>query len=276
MSNTAKETGSERITAQNLTFAYGQDKTILNDISFSIKGKRVTALIGGNGCGKTTLFGVVSGFLKPYTGNICVDGTDVREIKRKDFARKVAVVNQYNTSPADITVRKLVSLGRTPHKRLMSFSDNAQDLESTARALQLTDTESLADMPVSSLSGGQKQRVWLAMALAQSTDILLLDEITTYLDIHYQLEILKLIRSLCDEQKMTIVMVLHDVNQVLKYCDDVIVMKQGKIIGSGTADEAVNESILKDAFDVEAKIENVHGSRLCLFDIEAKANPLGR
>ena len=183
---------------KGLTFSYGTNE-VIKGLDLSIKQGKVTTLIGANGCGKSTLFNLITKNLRPNSGEIRLEGKDISQVKLKDFARQVAIVHQYNTAPADISVEKLVAFGRTPYHGLGSPSNSEEDEEKIKRALEITNTEKLKDKAVAQLSGGQKQRVWIAMALAQDTKILFLDEPTTYLDIRYQLQILKLVRKLKEE-----------------------------------------------------------------------------
>lgn len=199
---------------KGLTFSYGSEQ-VIKGLDLSLKEGKVTTLIGANGCGKSTLFNLITKNLKPQGGSIMLGGREVSQIKLKDFAKQVAIVHQYNTAPADISVEKLVAFGRTPYHGFGSIANSEEDEQKIKRALEITNTEKLKDKAVAQLSGGQKQRVWIAMALAQDTKILFLDEPTTYLDIRYQLQILKLVRRLNEEYGMTVVMVLHGINQSL-------------------------------------------------------------
>lgn len=213
---------------KGLTFSYGSEQ-VIKGLALSLKEGKVTTLIGANGCGKSTLFNLITKNLKPQGGSIMLGGREVSQIKLKDFAKQVAIVHQYNTAPADISVEKLVAFGRTPYHGFGSIANSEEDEQKIKRALEITNTEKLKDKAVAQLSGGQKQRVWIAMALAQDTKILFLDEPTTYLDIRYQLQISKLVRRLNEEYGMTVVMVLHDINQSLYYSDEIVAMKDGRI-----------------------------------------------
>lgn len=213
---------------KGLTFSYGSEQ-VIKRLDLSLKEGKVTTLIGANGCGKSTLFNLITKNLKPQGGSIMLGGREVSQIKLKDFAKQVAIVHQYNTAPADISVEKLVAFGRTPYHGFGSIANSEEDEQKIKRALEITNTEKLKDKAVAQLSGGQKQRVWIAMALAQDTKILFLDEPTTYLDIRYQLQISKLVRRLNEEYGMTVVMVLHDINQSLYYSDEIVAMKDGRI-----------------------------------------------
>lgn len=249
---------------ENIRFSYQKGTEILHDVSAGFAAGKITALIGANGCGKSTLLNLMAGVMKPNSGKILLNGKSISELKRTVVAQSIAVVHQSNTAPGDMTVEKLVSAGRTPYRSLFRAADD-EDAAAVQKALGDTDTAEYADRVVSALSGGQMQRVWLAMALAQDTDILLLDEITTYLDIHYQLEILHLIRQLNRKKHLTIIMVLHDINLALEYCDEVVVMKDGRITAQGDIAKAVNEEVLNEAFEVSSKIVLIDGKKHCIF-----------
>ncbi len=254
------------LVANHITFCYEKDSTVLDNVSFSIRSGEITTLIGANGCGKSTLFHLLTGRLKPLQGEILLNNSDIKEIKRKDFSKKLAVVNQYNTAPDDLTVRRLVEMGRTPYHNILSYGSSREDEQAVKSALEFTDTLKYSDRAISSLSGGQKQRVWLALALAQSPEILLLDEITTYLDIHYQYEILNLIKKLNREKKLTVVMVLHDINQAIEFSDNAIIMNDGKVLASGAADEIINKTNVDIAFRVNTCITTLNGRKYCCIE----------
>lgn len=243
---------------KGLTFSYGTNE-VIKGLDLSIKQGKVTTLIGANGCGKSTLFNLITKNLRPNSGEIRLEGKDISQVKLKDFARQVAIVHQYNTAPADISVEKLVAFGRTPYHGFGSPSNSEEDEEKIKRALEITNTEKLKDKAVAQLSGGQKQRVWIAMALAQDTKILFLDEPTTYLDIRYQLQILKLVRKLNEEYGMTVIMVLHDINQSLYYSDEIVAMKDGRITAQGKPEEIITSELIKKVYDVELGISAVNG-----------------
>ena len=215
--------------------------------------------MGANGCGKSTLFNLMTKNLKPDQGEIQFRGQDIAHLRLKDFAKEVAIVHQYNTAPPDLTVEKLVGYGRTPYHTLGLSGDPQQDEEKIRWALEITHTVKHKDKPVAELSGGQKQRVWIAMALAQDTKVLFLDEPTTYLDVRYQLQILKLVQKLNREYGITIVMVLHDINQSLYYSDEIVAMKGGKIIAQGVPECILTGTLVKEVYDVDLTIQSVDG-----------------
>lgn len=250
--------------AEHLSFSY-DDVPIIRNISMEIETGKITALIGANGCGKSTLFQLLTGRYKPKEGAVLYEGKNIRGMNRKELARHVAVVHQYNTAPDDITVRKLVEIGRTPYQTLFSYSQKKEDEEVVEWALEITNTKQYEGRMISELSGGQKQRVWLAMAIAQQPDVLLLDEITTYLDVYYQVELLSLIRKLNREQNVTVLMVLHDINQAMEYADEIIMMKDGRVIASGASEDVINEKNLRQAFHIDAEIIRIGTRKHCLF-----------
>lgn len=248
---------------KNLYFAYGKHE-VLKGLSFDLHQGKITTLIGANGCGKSTLFNLMTKNLKPDSGDILLSDKNIEDIRLKDFAKQAAIVHQYNTAPADLTVEKLISYGRTPYHKL-GMSQNAEEDEKKIQwAMEITNTLKLKNKPVTKLSGGQKQRVWIAMALAQDTKILFLDEPTTYLDIRYQLQILKLIKQLNREFGITIVMVLHDINQSLYYSDEVVAMRDGKIIAQGVPEEIITTELIQSVFDVDLQIQNMNGKPFIL------------
>ncbi len=247
---------SNIIAAKNLNFSYGENQVIHN-LNLNIKEGKITTLIGANGCGKSTLFGLLTKNLKPDSGEIFLEDKNIREMKLKEFAKNVAIVHQYNTAPMDVTVEQLVAYGRTPYHSICRRDNIEQDEERIRRAMEITNIYDIRNRNVAELSGGQKQRVWIAMSLAQDTRILFLDEPTTYLDIRYQLEILKIIRRLNREFQMTIIMVLHDLNQSLFYSDELVAMSDGKILASGNPKQVLTRQMLRDIYHVDLKITEV-------------------
>lgn len=243
---------------RGLSFAYGKH-AVLKGLDLDLHAGRITTLIGANGCGKSTLFHLMTKNLRPDTGRILLHGQDISACRLRDFARQVAIVHQYNTAPADLSVEKLVAYGRTPYQTMGLSIDPEADAEKIRWALEITHTDKYRDKPVAELSGGQKQRVWIAMALAQGTQILFLDEPTTYLDIRCQLQILHLIRQLNQEFGMTIVMVLHDINQSLHYSDEIVAMSDGQVCAHGLPEEIMTPELIRRVYDVDLSIRPVDG-----------------
>lgn len=241
---------------KDLSFSYVKNK-VLDGLSFDLSAGKITTLIGANGCGKSTLFNLMTKNLKPDSGSITLNGQNLSDIRLKELARRAAIVHQYNTAPSDLTVEKLISYGRTPYHTFGLSANVKEDEEKIKWAMDITHTAKIKDKPVSELSGGQKQRVWIAMALAQDTKILFLDEPTTYLDVRYQLQILKLIQKLNREFNITIIMVLHDINQSLYYSDEIIAMKNGRIIAQGSPEEVITSQLVHQVYDVDLQIHSM-------------------
>ncbi|MBQ3410459.1 MAG: ABC transporter ATP-binding protein, partial [Bacillus sp. (in: Bacteria)] len=235
---------------KNVTFSYDNVTNRLKSVSSEIEIGKITTIIGPNGCGKSTLLSVISRNHAPSSGEVILEGKAIGEYKPKEFARKLAVVHQQNEAPADITVEKLISFGRMPYKNIFSPQTD-EDREAIERALVCTNLQSKRDKPIYALSGGERQRVWIAMTLAQNTPMLFLDEPTTYLDIYYQLEILELVKELNEVHGLTIVMVLHDINQAIRYSDHIIVMKDGEIITKGNPNDVITEEMVKAIYGVD-------------------------
>jgi iron complex transport system ATP-binding protein len=246
---------------KNIEFSYGKNK-VLDDISFKIAEGKITTLIGANGCGKSTLFNVITKNLKPQKGSVELNSKNTADIRLKDFAKQVAIVHQYNTAPSDLTVEKLISYGRIAHCGLKRDKD--EDERCVNFAMEVTGVSAFAKKQISQLSGGQRQRVWIAVALAQNTKILFLDEPTTYLDIRYQIEILRLVKKLNREYGITIVMVLHDINQSIAYSDNIIAMKNGKIIAQGEPESIITEELIKTVYGIELVVKNIENNKVVL------------
>lgn len=246
---------------KNLSYAYKinrkKSKKILDDISFSIKEGKITTLIGANGSGKSTLFNLMTKNLVNYTGEIFYETEDIKKIHLRDFARKVAIVHQKNYAPLDLTVEKLVEYGRFPFKKHCSFAKDTNDDEIVKWALETTEIYDIKDKAIGNLSGGQLQRAFISMGLAQGTKTLLLDEPTTFLDIKYQVEILRLLKSLNEKFNMTIIMILHDINQAIHYSDEIIALKSGKIISQGNPKDLINEEIIKEVYSIDLKMNTL-------------------
>jgi iron complex transport system ATP-binding protein len=237
---------------RNLSFKYGS-QFVLQSISADIAQGKITTILGPNGCGKSTLLHLMTKNLKPLSGGVYLQGKNIKDIRLKDFSKKAAIVHQCNTAPQDIKVKTLVAYGRVPY--LSMYKKNSEEDEEIVEwAMKITNIYQMKDKEVGTLSGGQRQRVFIAMALAQKTKILFLDEPTTYLDVGYQVQILNLIQNLNKTLGMTIVMILHDINQAIHYSDQVIGLKGGRIIAKGDTETIINSQTLYGLFDINLKV----------------------
>ncbi|MDW7669120.1 MAG: ABC transporter ATP-binding protein, partial [Bacillota bacterium] len=227
--------------------------TIIEDISFKIKENTITTLIGPNGCGKSTILKTITKSKKPLSGEIYLNNKNIYSIKEKDLAQLMTILPQSPKVPEDFTVRDLVEYGRFPHSSFMSRLSK-RDHQIIDWAIESTKIENLQHRKIETLSGGERQRAWIAMALAQEPRLLLLDEPTTYLDICHQFEILELIKRLNREMGITVVMVLHDINQAARYSDKIIAIKNKKIYTEGEPRQIITEKLLEDVFNIRSKI----------------------
>ncbi|MFD9905286.1 ABC transporter ATP-binding protein [Streptomyces sp. NPDC059063] len=242
---------TSRLTANGVTVGYGA-RTVIDDLDVAIPPGVITTIIGPNGCGKSTLLRTLSRLLKPTKGSVVLDGEDIDKLKTKDVAKKMGLLPQAPVAPEGLTVSDLVARGRHPHQSwLRQWSSD--DAAVVARALAMTGVSDLADRPVDSLSGGQRQRVWISMTLAQGTDLLLLDEPTTYLDLAHAVDVLDLVDDL-HESGCAVVMVLHDLNLATRYSDNLVVMKEGAILAQGHPRDVITSELLYEAFGLRAKV----------------------
>lgn len=238
--------------ADHITVAYDK-QVIIPRLSVDIPPHQITTIIGANGCGKSTLLKALTRILPLQEGTIYLDGQAIATLPTKEVAKKIALLPQVLEAAEGISVYDLVSYGRFPHQSGLGQL-NDKDRETINWALEVTQTTSFARMAVDELSGGQRQRVWIAMALAQDTDTIFLDEPTTYLDLNHQLEVLELLQKLNRESQKTIIMVLHDVNLSARFSDYMIAMKEGSIRYSGPVSEIMTSDILGEIFQIEAQI----------------------
>lgn len=247
---------------RNISFSYGKNK-VLKDVSLKIEEGKITTIMGANGCGKSTLFSLMTKNLYAGQGKIFLYGKNILNLNLKEFARQVSIVQQYNSSSEDITVENLVAFGRAPYRRLMQGKTQEDD-RLVEWAMEVTGVLPYREREVSRLSGGQRQRVWIAMALAQNTKILFLDEPTTYLDIRYQVEILELVRRLNREFGITIIMVLHDINQAICFSDKLIGLKDGLVEFDGAPQEVIDRDSIHSLYGIELDVETVNGKKVVL------------
>lgn len=240
------------ITIDNLQVAY--DETIIIDqMNLAIPKGEITMIIGSNGCGKSTLIKTIGRIIKPKHGDIAINGTNIKKQASKELAKKMAVLPQNPKVPSGLLVKELVAYGRFPYQTPFGGLSK-HDLEMVDWAMEATGIKEFANRPVDSLSGGQRQRAWIAMAIAQETEILILDEPTTYLDMAHQLEILKLLQQLNKTYNTTIIMVLHELNNATKFATHLIGMKEGKVIFAGKPIEVVTKDNLRTIYGIDATL----------------------
>jgi iron complex transport system ATP-binding protein len=241
-----------RLSTDELSIGYGE-ALIVKNLSIEIPDKKITTIIGPNGCGKSTLLKAITRIISHQSGNILLDGNDISKVNTKLLAKQMAILPQTPESASGLTVGELVSYGRFPYQKGFGRLTK-KDYEVIDWALEVTGTIDFKFRPVDALSGGQRQRVWIAMALAQETEIIFLYEPTTYLDMAHQLEVLELLQKLNYEQERTIVMVLHDLNQAARFADHIIALKDGEIVKAGNCDEVISHKVLKKVFNIDAVI----------------------
>ncbi len=241
------------ISAKNLKVGYNE-RVIIEDLSITVNKGEVVSIIGPNGCGKSTLLKTLSRMIKPISGNVYLEDKNIKEIKNKKISQKICLLSQHNNAPLDLTVEELVYFGRMPHKKWYE-TKTTEDKEIVDWAIENTGLTKYKNTPIGALSGGERQRAYVAQALCQKPDVLLLDEPTTYLDISYQLELMELVRTINEKFNITIVMVLHELNQASKYSDRLIIMKNGTIVSDGCPNMTVNKEVIKDVYNIECDID---------------------
>ncbi|MFD2869706.1 MULTISPECIES: ABC transporter ATP-binding protein [Kurthia] len=247
---------------EELTAGY-ENNTIFENLNASIEYGKITTIIGPNGCGKSTLLKTIGRILKKEHGHVYLQDQDMQKLSTKDIAKRLAILAQSPSAPPQLKVGELISYGRYPHRKNVNRL-TPEDHEMIDWAMEVTQTAEFADRELSQLSGGQRQRVWLAMALAQKTDILLLDEPTTYLDMAHQIEVLKIVQKINKEHGCTIVMVLHEINQAARFSDTILAMKAGEVLANGKPKEIMTAAYLEKIFNIQAKIVDDDGTPVCL------------
>ena len=243
----------EAISVKNLKVAY-ENNTIIEDLSISFPKGKISIIIGANGCGKSTFLKTIARINKPKNGDIFINDKNIKQIKEKDIAKEVAFLPQGPVCPSGLTVKELVAFGRFPHQKMVGGL-NSHDKEVIEWAIKETGLTEFADREVENLSGGQRQRAWIAMTLAQETEIIMLDEPTTYLDMSYQLEVLEVLQKLNKEKNITVIIVLHELNNACRFADNIIGLKKGKLICQGRPKDVITKETLKDIYGIDASLE---------------------
>lgn len=250
--STAQQLDSTALHVKDVSVGYGE-RTVLDTLNVDIKRGAVTSIVGPNGCGKSTLLRTMSRLLNPTKGEIVLDGKSIHDIPTRKLATQLGLLPQTPIAPDGIVVADLVGRGRTPHQGILGRWSQ-QDYDIVAEALETTGISDLAERSIDELSGGQRQRVWIAMALAQRTDTLLLDEPTTYLDVKHQLDVLDLLTELNRDRGTTIVMVLHDLNLAARYSDELVAVSSGKVFAHGHPREVITKENVKSVFGIDSVI----------------------
>jgi iron complex transport system ATP-binding protein len=250
--NEKEQTASSRLSVSNLDSGY-RDSRVIAGVSLDIPNGSLTILVGPNGSGKSTLLKTMARILDPDTGSVVLDGKSIHETRSLDVAKKLGLLPQGPIAPEGLTVRELVAQGRFPHQGLMR-QWTAEDATAVETAMQTARVSEFADRPVDTLSGGQRQRCWLAMVLAQETDLLLLDEPTTFLDLKIQVDLMELLADLAHTGSRTLVVVLHELNLAAAYADHLVMMKDGRIACAGKPEDIFTQERLKSVFDLDARV----------------------
>ncbi|MEB2280246.1 ABC transporter ATP-binding protein [Lysinibacillus xylanilyticus] len=237
---------------ENLASGYEQVR-VFEGLNLTIEEGKVTTIIGPNGCGKSTLLKTIGRILKKQQGTVYLQDQNMQNLSTKEIAKKLAILSQTPIAPGQLKVEELIAYGRYPHRNNVNRLTK-KDEEMIEWALNVTNTMEYRNRELAQLSGGQRQRVWLAMALAQETNILLLDEPTTYLDMAHQLEVLEIVKDLNEQHRCTIVMVLHDINHAARYSDHLIAMRQGAVMKTGTPEEILCADVMRNVFNINARI----------------------
>lgn len=246
---------------RNVSKQYG-DKNVVDDVSVKIAKGKITSFIGPNGAGKSTLLSMVTRLLSKDTGEIFIDNQEIGQYKSKDLAKKISILKQSNHLNIRLTVKELVSFGRFPYSQGRLSKEDRRYVDEAIRYMELEDIQ---HKYLDQLSGGQRQRAYIAMVIAQNTEYIVLDEPLNNLDMKHSVQIMKVLRRLVDELGKTIILIIHDINFASVYSDDIVALKDGKVVKAGAADEIIQPSVLKEVYDMDIQIENIHENNICIY-----------
>ena len=249
------------IEVKNITKIYG-NKKVVDNVSLNIQEGKITSFIGPNGAGKSTLLSIMSRLLKRDSGEVLVDGKDILKWDNKELAKKIAILRQSNNINIRLTIRELVSFGRFPHSQGNLKEEDYKYIDEAINYMQLKEFE---NRYLDELSGGQRQRAYIAMVIAQNSDYIFLDEPLNNLDMKHSVEIMKILRKLCDELKKTVVIVIHDINFASCYSDYIVALKDGKLIKNGLAEETIQKEELENIYEIDFHIENINNRNICIY-----------
>ena len=249
------------IEVKNITKAYG-NKKVVDNVSLNIEEGKITSFIGPNGAGKSTLLSIMSRLLKRDSGEVLVDGVDILKWDNKELAKKVAILRQSNNINIRLTIRELVSFGRFPHSQGNLKEEDNKYIDEAINYMQLKEFE---NRYLDELSGGQRQRAYIAMVIAQNSDYIFLDEPLNNLDMKHSVEIMKILRKLCDDLNKTVVIVIHDINFASCYSDNIVALKDGKLIKNGKAEETIKKEELENIYEIDFHIENINNRNICVY-----------
>lgn len=262
----------EAIRVENLSVSY-EENLIIDGMNLSVPKGEISIIIGANGCGKSTLLKTIGRIIPPKKGDIFINGRNIKTQKEKQLAAQVAFLPQGPVCPPGITVRELIAFGRFPHQKMIGGL-KSHDKDIIGWAMEETELGAYGNREIGSLSGGQRQRAWIAMTLAQETDIIMLDEPTTYLDMSYQLEVLEVLKRLNQKRNITIVIVLHELNNACRFANNIIGLKEGKIVCMGAPSQVITKESLKKIYGIEAKLQISDNKQypICMeYELEKKA-----
>lgn len=249
------------IQLNNISKTYGQKK-VVDNVSIEIPEGKITSFIGPNGAGKSTVLSIMSRLMKMDSGSVLIEGRAIEEWKKDDLAKKISILKQSNNISLKLTIRELVSFGRFPYSKGNLTEEDDKYIDEAINYMQLKDIE---DKYIDELSGGQRQRAYIAMVIAQNTDYIFLDEPLNNLDMKHSVEIMKILRKLCNDLSKTVVIVIHDINFASCYSDYIAALKDGKVVKYGNTDEIVNKESLEEIYDMNIDVKNVDGRKICIY-----------